>query len=166
MDSVNHFEATIEIIGVNPFVFIPNEILQNIIAEAGKNTSPIPIHGTVNGKLYTQTLVKYAGEWRLYINTKMLKDSPKRIGESVQISVAFDGRDRSLPLHPKLKQALENDPPAKKVFESLTPSLQHEINRYISNLKTEETVNKNVVRAIKFLHGKESFVGRTLPEVH
>jgi hypothetical protein len=76
----NQFTAKLEIIGINPFVFIPEEILKDIFETSGKNKSPIPVKGTVNGKEYTQNLMKYLGEWRLYINMLMLKDSPKRVG--------------------------------------------------------------------------------------
>ncbi|WP_245545484.1 YdeI/OmpD-associated family protein [Fluviicola taffensis] len=46
------------------------------------------------------------------------------------------------------------------MFRGLTPSLQNEIVRYIANLKTEESVERNVIKAINFLLGKERFIGR------
>lgn len=61
----NHFTAQLEIIGVNPFVFIPEKILNEIFETSGKNKSPIPVKGTVNGKEFKQNLMKYLGEWRL-----------------------------------------------------------------------------------------------------
>lgn len=64
------FLATIEIIGINPFVFVPEEILKFIFEKAGKSKGPIPVKGTMNSIPYTQTLMKFRGEWRLYINTK------------------------------------------------------------------------------------------------
>lgn len=93
----------------------------------------------------------------------MLKNSPKRNGETIEITVKFDSSDRSITPHPKFVVALENNPKAKLVFESLSPSRQHEIGRCISNLKTEESVERNIIRAINFLLGKELFVGRERP---
>jgi hypothetical protein len=154
------FKAAIDIIGVNPFVFVPCEILEEIFNKAGQSKGPIPIHGLINGTPFTQTLVRYGGEWRLYVNTKMLKNSPQRISEVVELSIDFDPTDRSIPLHPKLQQALENDPIAQQKFNALSPSLQHEINRYISRLKTDVSMQNNVQRAVDFLNGKASFVGR------
>lgn len=155
------FKAKIEIIGVNPFVFVPPDILETIFIEAEKDRGPVPVHGLINGKPFTQTLMRFAGEWRLYINMKMLKDSPRRIGEIVEIEVDFDKRSRSLPMHPSIYDALQNDPTAKKAFESLSPSRQHEINRYISHIKSEEKVRENVQRAMDYLNGKGSFAGRS-----
>ncbi|MET3537929.1 DUF1905 domain-containing protein [Chryseobacterium limigenitum] len=61
----NHFTAQLEIIGINPFVFIPEKILNEIFETSGKSKSPIPVKGTVNGKEFKQNLMKYLGEWRL-----------------------------------------------------------------------------------------------------
>jgi hypothetical protein len=156
------FKAVIEIIGINPFVFVPEKILAAVLQEAGKEKGPIPIKGLINKNPYRQTLVKYAGHWRLYINTIMLKDSPKRIGETVSISIAFDPDDRKLKMHPDLEKALSKNKTAKENFKKLPASRQHEIIRYISNLKTAESVERNITRAINFLSGNGSFVGRQL----
>lgn len=154
------FTAVIDIIGINPFVFVPEPILNKLFEESGKDKGPIPVNGTINGKAYQQTLVRFAGEWRLYINTKMLSKSPERIGEQVEVSIEPDFSDRTIHPHPKLTQALNDNPKANTVFESLAPSLQNEIVRYIANLKTEASVDKNVLKAINFLLGKERFIGR------
>jgi hypothetical protein len=157
------FKAKLEIIGINPFVFVPDEILKAIFKQAGKDKGHIPIYGKVNGKEYTQTLVKYSGNWRLYINTVMLKDSPKRIGESIEVSVAFDPRDRTIQPHPELVKALKENKEAQIAFGQLPPSRQKEIIRYIATLKTEESIAKNIKKAIGFLCGENKFVGRDKP---
>jgi len=154
------FDARIEIIAVNPYVFVPDEILKSIFVKAKRDKGPIPVHGLINDVPFTQTLVRYAGEWRLYINTIMLKDSPKHVGEFVHISVDFDPRERTIPIHPKLREALGQDAHARQAFESLPASRRHEINRYITNLKSETKVRENVQRAVDHLNGKGRFVGR------
>ncbi|TSJ47934.1 DUF1905 domain-containing protein [Fluviicola chungangensis] len=157
---MNIFDAKIKIIGMNPFVFVPGPVLADLFREFGKDKGPVPVKGTVNGKPYQQTLVRYAGEWRLYINTKMLPKSPERIGEKIKIGIELDLSDRTIQPHPKLVQALKENAQANVIFESLAPSLQHEIVRYIANLKTEASVDRNVIKAIDFLLGKERFIGR------
>lgn len=158
------FKAKLEIIGINPFVFVPDEILRNLFAEAGVDKGYIPISGKVNGKDYNQTLLRYKGEWRLYINTQMLPNSPKRIGEILELSVVFDPEDRSLLPHPELEQALLENEEAKTVFDRLAPSKRKEIIRYISFLKTDDSRRKNIEKAIGFLLGKNAFIGRLKPE--
>lgn len=157
------FKARLEIIGINPFVFVPEKILQRIFSEAGKDKGQIPVYGTVNGHDYIQTLVKYRGEWRLYINMKMLPNSPKRIGEMIALTIAFDPKARTITPHPTLTKALHENPEAKKVFDTLSPSLQKEIIRYISFLKSEASIAGNIEKAIGFLLGKNRFIGRDKP---
>lgn len=159
-EGIRSFHALIEIIGINPFVYVPEPVLEELFRKSGKDKGPIPVKGTINGKTYQQTLVKYSGEWRLYINTKMLPRSPKRIGEEIEVAIEFDPTDRTIHPHPKLVRALKENQEANGVFVSLQPSLQNEIVRYIANLKTEESVERNVEKAIAFLLGKERFIGR------
>ncbi len=157
------FKAELQIIGINPFVFVPVKILTAVFKQANKDKGPIPVRGTINTEPYRQTLVRYSGEWRLYINTSMLKNSPKRIGETIELTIEHDPSDRSIQPHPKLEAALKKNKEAKKVFDQLTDSRRLEIVRYISFLKTEESVDRNINKAIDFLLGKERFAGRDKP---
>ncbi|MNE70884.1 hypothetical protein D3C80_1667080 [compost metagenome] len=93
----------------------------------------------------------------------MLKDSPKRIGEVIRVSIELDQSDRTIKPHPKLIEALNQNQEAKAVYERLSPSLKKEIVRYIDNLKTVESIDSNIARAIDFLLGKGRFVGRNHP---
>lgn len=157
---VTAFTAVIELIGINPFVYLPEEVLQAVFKQAGKSKSPIPVTGTVNGQPYRQTLVKYAGAWRLYINLGMLSRSPERVGEQIAITIAFDPEERPVAAHPRFIKALQENKEAMQVFESLQPSLKREIIRYISFLKTEKSIDDNISKAIAFLLGKGRFIGR------
>jgi hypothetical protein len=157
---MKQFEATLEIIGINPFVYVPEEILYYIFEKAGKDQGQLPICGLINGVSYKQTLLRYKGAWRLYVNTSMLKNSPKRIGERVTMTIDYDTSDRSVVAHPKWVEALSNNQEAQHAFEKLSPSLQKEIVRYFTFFKTEESIDRNIVRAINFLLGKGRFVGR------
>ncbi|MGD1317935.1 YdeI/OmpD-associated family protein [Chryseobacterium sp. 2R14A] len=158
----NHFTAQLDIIGINPFVFIPEEILNEIFKTSGKNKSPIPVKGMVNGKEFKQNLMRYSGEWRLYINLTMLKDSPKRIGEILEISVEFDDSDRTISMHPDLEKAIKKNPVATKNFESLIPSMRLEVVRYINNLKTAESIERNIGKIIRYLIGEGDFFGKKI----
>jgi len=154
------FSAEIEIIGINPFVFAPEDILAAVFEQVGRSKSPIPIFGAVNGRPYLQTLVRYHGAWRLYINMIMLDNSPKRIGEMIDVTIAYNPIARAIMPHPALLKALSENEKAKAVFDGLTASLRNEMIKYISNLKTEDSIRKNVQKAIDFLLGKGRFVGR------
>jgi hypothetical protein len=154
------FKAKIEIIGVNPYVLLPEHVLAQLFVQAGKDKGKIPLQMTMDGHRFTQTLVKYAGHWRLYLNTPMRKAAGKDVGDTAIFEVAYDPEVRTIAPHPRLVQALAADKDAKAVYDGLRPSLQLEIVRYISFLKTEKSVDRNVLRAIDFLLGKGRFIGR------
>ena len=157
------FKAKIHIIGVNPYVLLPAAALKAIFKQAGKYKGTIPVKGALDGNPYKQTLVKYSGKWRLYLNTPMRKKAGKDVGDTISVTIEFDPADRTIAMHPGLLKALHANPKAKTNFEQLPPSRQKEIMRYITNLKSEEAITKNILRAITFLHGNGRFVGRDRP---
>ncbi|MEQ1798502.1 MAG: YdeI/OmpD-associated family protein [Lacibacter sp.] len=157
------FSAYIDKIGVNPFVFLPEQVLNHIFKQAGKEKGTIPVRGKLDGHPFIQTLVKYSGAWRLYLNTPMRKAAGKDVGDTIKVEIEFDPVERIIAMHPKLKEALEKNKKAKSVFDQISPSLQKEIVRYIAHLKTEESVERNIKKALLFLTGKERFIGRDKP---
>ena len=156
----NKFTAKIRIIGVNPYVPVPARILKTVFAQAGKDRGKIPVRIKIDSHEFIQTLIKYSGSWRLYLNTPMRKAAGKETGDVADFEIAYDPHKRKTVLHPGLRRALNNNNDAKIVFDRLSPSMQLEVTRYISNLKTREAVDRNITRAINFLLGKERFIGR------
>lgn len=159
----HRFAADLEIIGVNPFVFVPARVLAALLREFGRDKGPVPIRGTLNGEPFRQTLVRFRGEWRLYVNTAMLKQSPRRVGERIRLEVAIDREPRVTEMPPAFAAALDRDEEARRAFEALTPSRRQEIVRYLARLKSADALERNIQRALRFLAGVESFVGRTEP---
>jgi len=154
------FSAKIQIIGVNPYVLLPSTLLKYIFQKAGKDKGAIPVQLKIDGKNYIQNLVKYSGKWRLYLNTPMRKAAGKDVGDTIVMKIDFDSKPRITPMHPKLKLAFKENPTVKKAFEKLSPSRRKEILRYINFLKSEESVNKNIQRAIAHLTNSKPFIGR------
>jgi len=157
------FSAKIFKIGINPYVLVPAAILKDLFKDAGKDKGPIPIQGSINGYPFTQTLVKYSSKWRLYLNTPMRIGSASDVGDTVEMRISIDTKERTTPMPSKLLIALQKNKKANDIFEQLRPSLKKEIMRYINNMKTEASIDKNVTRAINFLLGKERFIGRDKP---
>jgi len=157
------FSAKIFKIGINPYVLVPAAVLKGLFKEAGKDKGHIPIRGTINDHPFTQTLVKYSGKWRLYLNTPMRRGSGSDVGDTVNMDIRFDPADRTVKMHPKLHSALQKNKKANTIFSQLPPSRQKEICRYINHLKTDESINRNIKKAIDFLLGRERFIGRDKP---
>lgn len=155
------FTAKIRIIGINPYVLIPGIILKEIFQKAGKEKGAIPVKLKIAGSPFIQTLVKYSGKWRLYLNTPMRRAAGKDVGDIIDINIDFDAKKRTIFVHPKLKAAMNKNKKAKKTFDKISPSRQKEILRYIGNLKSPGAIDKNIQRVIVHLTGKGPFAGRT-----
>ena len=150
------FTAKINIIGVNPYVDVPEKILKLLQNEAKSQTKPVPVKGTVNGKPFIQTIVKYAGKWRLYLNGPMREATKTGVGDTVTVGLAYDPASRMPPVPAQLKQAFEKNPRAKETFDSLSASRKKEILRYLGFLKTEGKLTKNIDKIIRRLSGDKS----------
>lgn len=158
--------ATIIIIGVNPNVIIPENILTALFQQAHKSSTPIPVKGKLNGADFLANIVKYQGEYRLYLSGIMLKNSGLKLGEIANVEIEFDPIPRIEKIHPKFAVALNENPKARSVFEKFPPSRQKEVLRYLNNLKSEKTLDKNIQSVIQNLLGKNgpklSFLPRRL----
>lgn len=160
---MNRFKAKIQIIGVNPYVLLPARILNALFKQAGTDKGKIPVKIKIDGHSFIQTLVKYSGHWRLYLNTPMRQAAGKQTGDSAVFEIEYDPAERIIPMHPKMSAALKKNPSAKKIFDLLPPSRRKEITRYISSLKTDQTIDKNIERMLGFLGGEQRFIGRDKP---
>jgi len=157
------FSAKILKIGINPYVLLPDDILNYLFKKAGKDKGHIPVYIIVNRQKFIQHLVKYSGKWRLYLNTPMRKAALKDVGDIIAVKIDYDAQERTTPMNTKFQEALNKNIQAKEAFDKLPPSRRKEIQRYLNNLKTEESLDKNIQRAINSLVGKESFIGRQNP---
>lgn len=159
------YSAKINIVNGNPYVEVPQKVLETIFKAFGKDKGQIPVRGKIDGADFTQTLVRYEGDWKLYVNMIMMKaagiefkmrEMPKLVGKEVTIEVEYDPVSRELPLNKDLKKALDKDSKAKNAYDELAPYRKHEINRYLSFLKTQEKTDLNIFRILQHLRGEES----------
>lgn len=150
------FSATIYKLGINPVVDPPDHALKAIFGEAARSKGAIAVRGLINGAEYIQTLVKYRGVWRLYVNGGMLKNSGLRVGDTAIIEISFDPVPRSEPMPPELDEALSQNKKARAAFDALTPSRRKEILRYLGFLRSKESLNRNIEKVISNLSGEKS----------
>ncbi len=164
------FSQKISIINGNPYVRPPDNVLNIIFKEANKKTSPIPIKGKINSAKFEQTLVRYGGDWRLYVNIimakaakiKFIKSITEIVGETVNLEIEFDPKPIVYKMIPFLKNALDKNPKATNNWKKLVPSRQKEILRYFSWLKSPEAKQRNLKKIMSVLSGKEErFMARS-----
>lgn len=154
--SMLRFTSIILIIGVNPYVELPDDVLLKIFQQAAKDKGPIPVRGKLNSHAFKQTLVKYAGGWKLYLNTPMRKNAGIDVGDRADVEIEFDPDPRMEAMHPAFALALSQNPAAKIVFEKRPPSHQKEILRYLNSMKTEASLIRNIEKVIQHLLGEKT----------
>lgn len=147
------FRAAIYKIGINPVVDPPEDVLQGLFEAVGREKGPIPVRGKIDGAEFVQTLVKYQGLWRLYVNGEMLRASGLKVGDTAEVEIEHDSGPRNVPMPAKLKVALDRDKQAKIAFAALRPSRRKEIFRYINSLRTEQSIARNVEKILQQLKG-------------
>jgi len=167
---VKIFSSTIAIINGNPYVRPPDAVLGYLFRAFGKNMGPIPIRGTINGASFRQSLVRYLGDWRLYVNGIMAKAAGLTyrgsivaiVGRRVKISIELDPSPLTYEMIPELKTSLSQNAKAAAAFTSLAPSRKKEILRYFSWLKSDEAKKRNINKVIEVLSGKKArFMARS-----
>ncbi len=158
------FTATVDIIGANPFVRPPDTVLDVIFKAARKDKSPIPVRGTINSAVFQQSLVRFQGHWRLYINNVMAKSAGLQyagsivqiVGQSVELSVEYDPNPVMYRMVPEFEVALGTDARARAAYTQLAPGRQKEILRYLASMKSAATLQRNIARIMQHLRGEET----------
>ena len=148
------FKAKIYKVGINPCVKVPLRISSQLEATKGH----IPVKGKINDHSFQQTLMPVKNEgYRLYVNGPMMKGADVTVGQSANFSIEQDTleRNKNVPMPKLLQTALEKNK-LLTAYEQLAPFRQKEICRYLNNLKTEESLIKNVDKLINVLKGKAS----------
>lgn len=147
------FKAKIYKVGINPCVKVPARITDKLIATKGY----IPVKGKIAGHPFIQTLVPVKNEsYRLYVNGPMLKGSTTTVGETVKfiIEPGTARQNAPPPMRKEFKKQLETAG-LTGAFKKLTPSRQKEILKYMSFLKTEESLLRNIDKIMKALKKRE-----------
>jgi hypothetical protein len=145
------FSAEIYKLGINPVVDPTEKALAAIFKQSGRSKGPIAVRGKLNGADFVQTLVKYKGNWRLYVNSEMLRAAGLNVGDTAHFQIEFDPIERTVAFPPKFRRALDSDPRAAEAFDSLPPGRKKEILRYLGSLKSDAAVERNIERVLSQL---------------
>ena len=147
------FKAKIYKTGINWCVDVPTEITKQLKAEKGR----IAIKGQINGFDFSKTLmpVKNAPH-RLYVNQKMMKGGGTALGETAIFDIEQDSKkiSKDYPIPELLVEQLDKNQLISD-FNKLTTSRKKEILKYLSNIKTEETLLKNINKLVAKLKNKD-----------
>jgi hypothetical protein len=160
------FRSIIKIREANPYILVSAARAKTIKSGWRK---PLPVLVRINGKPAERWRINMMpvgdGRFYLYLHGLVRKASATKVGDRVEVEVAFDTKYRNGPMHPMppwFKSALRRNPAATSGWQALIPSRQKEILRYLSWLKSPEARERNIARAMHVLSGKKArYMART-----
>jgi len=144
------FKASIFKTGINLCADVPAGVSAKMRPVKGY----IPIKGTINGHAFIQTLVPVKdAPYRLFVNGPMLKGSGTKLGDTANFSIEEDLAPRTEPFPKGFKKVLTGNN-LLAAFDQLTPARRKEVLRYLNNLKTKESLQRNIDKVIAQLQQK------------
>lgn len=159
------FTARIQLRGINPYVLV-DAVRAGRIKPGWKRAMPvlIRINGEPDPAWPINMMPVGDGSFYLYLDAKVRLASRTAVGDRVEVTIGFDEGYQGGPQHamlPEFAAQLAEHQAAKAKWDSLTPSLQKEVLRYLAGLKSEDARQRNVQRAMRVLGGaKERFMAR------
>jgi len=146
------FSGRIYKVGIIRYVDVPADISKKF--DGGAH---VPVAGEVEGVALRTTLVSRGkGAYRLAIHSDIRKKLRVDAGAVVEVAMALDERPREPELPPALVLALRNAPKAQQKFRGMTTALRRQIVRYLTAVKTQETLERRVVKFVARLERRES----------
>jgi hypothetical protein len=163
------FSSVIDIHGINPYVRVSAEHAA-VLKKGWRKALPVLVR--VNGKPDRPWRINLMpigdGSFYLYLHGEVRKASSTKPGDLIEVELQFDEEYRAGPTHPMppyFSEALEQNQRAKQAWNALIPSLQKEILRYFSRLKSPEAQARNTQRVLHVLSGgKGRFMARSWNE--
>jgi hypothetical protein len=160
------FQAPIKIRGINPYVLVTAEQAARLKPDWRR---PMPVRIQVNGKPEAPWRINLMpagdGSFFLYLHGQVRKDSGTSVGDLVSITVEFDRQYKGGPADPMpgwFGDKLQRNRAAQRGWNSLPPSRQKEILRYLGRLKSPEAQHRNVQKALHVLAGGQArFMARS-----
>lgn len=159
------FTAVIQLKGINPYVVV-SAARASRIKPGWKRAMPvlIQINALPDPAWHINMMPVGDGSFYLYLDAKVRQASDTGVGDKVEVTIDFDEGYRGGPQHdmlPDLASQLAEQTAARETWDSLAPSLQKEILRYLAALKSDAARQRNVQRAMRVLGGaKERFMAR------
>ena len=152
----HHFKAKIYKIGINWAVDVPADITAQLKPEKGY----IRIKGQINDFDFIQTLVPVKNSlYRLFVNFIMMKGGKTALGEVATFAIEQNEVELvKMYAMPKILSSILKKEKLNDDFNALSEARKKDILKYLSFIKTEETMMKNINKLIEQLKRKDKNV--------
>ncbi|MEO5977108.1 MAG: YdeI/OmpD-associated family protein [Chryseolinea sp.] len=152
----HQFKAKIYPTGINWAVDVPVKISEQMISIKGY----IKIKGIINDFNFIQTLVPVKNSlYRLFVNKIMMDGGKTSFGKIAAFIIEQDDRAEIKAYPPsKILTSQLRMHRLNKAFNALTPSRKKDVLKYLSFIKTEAALIKNIDKLITQLKNNEKNV--------
>ncbi|GGG87813.1 hypothetical protein GCM10007415_22150 [Parapedobacter pyrenivorans] len=141
------FKTTIHSEGKNKAgIIIPDAIIE----ELGAGKRP-PVKVTLKGYTYRSTVAVMGGRYMVGVNSTVRAESGVKGGDTLDVTIELDTEERKVTVPDALQKALDENPAAKRFFESLSYSRQRVHAESIGSAKTPETLQRRIDKSISEL---------------
>ena len=145
------FSAPIIKLGINACLNVPEKIVKSLLAAAGKKSAPVQVKCVLNGVEFDANVVRYSGDWRLYLNLVTRRAAGCDIGDKVKIHLAYDSSSRMPPMAEAFRQALRDDTDAQKAWRLRPTPKRREILQALNDKKTNAELARAIAETIELL---------------
>jgi len=149
------FSAPIVKLGINACVNVPEKIVKSLLAAAGKKSAPVQVKCFLNGVNFDANVVRYSGDWRLYLNMVTRRAAGCDIGDKVKIHLAYDPSSRMPPMPEPFRQALRGNPDLHYAWRLRPSAKRREILETLNGKKTGAELARCVAETIELLLKKK-----------
>jgi hypothetical protein len=125
---------------------VPNEV----VAALGAGKRP-PVRVTINGYTYRNTIAVMGGVFMVGVSAENREKAHVAGGDAVDVDIDLDTEPRQLTLPPDFSEALDHQPDAKRLFNTLSHSRQQALVLPIDQAKTPETRQRRIDKALQSL---------------
>jgi hypothetical protein len=126
---------------------VPDEV----IAALGPSKRP-PVQVTVNGYTYRTTLAVMKGTFMFGVSADVRKSAGVAGGDEVDVEIELDTGPREVSVPADLGAALDADPDASRLFDSLSYSHKSAYVLWIESAKKDETRARRIREALRMLN--------------
>jgi len=125
---------------------IPPEVVESL--GAGKKPK---VQVTINGYSYRSSIASMGGRFMLPVSAEVREKANVTGGDEVDIDLELDTAPRVIEVPPDLGSALDAEPAARTLFDTLSYSNKRRLVEPVVAAKTEETRQRRIAKTVENL---------------
>ena len=141
-----NFTTTLLQIGNNTGIPLPEQVLEQL----GGGKKPL-VKVTLNNYTYRSAVAKMGDQYLISLSAENRKNAGVKGGDELDVTIELDAEPRTVDVPEDLAILLDQNIAARATFDKLSPSKKKALVLSITDVKTAETRQKRVAKAMEGL---------------